>query len=113
FVCLIELNWLTNKSGRWGPYRQASPPPARHRPGARSARLGKCWWEYTADPPLKGIQFFKREVGHVSARLFDSHFWPRACATSNLATPVRAAAPPGAARRAGAAVRHGHAGSER
>ncbi len=24
--------------GRWGPYRQASPPPARHRPGARSAR---------------------------------------------------------------------------
>src|SRR5262245_30590283 len=28
------------KSGRRGPYRQASPPPARHRPGARSARLG-------------------------------------------------------------------------
>src|SRR5262249_52156357 len=26
------------RSGRWGPYRQASPPPARHRPGARSAR---------------------------------------------------------------------------
>src|SRR6476660_3872671 len=26
------------ESGRWGPYRQASPPPARHRPGARSAR---------------------------------------------------------------------------
>src|SRR5262249_33074359 len=26
------------QSGRWGPYRQASPPPARHRPGARSAR---------------------------------------------------------------------------
>src|SRR6185369_2648146 len=25
-------------NGRWGPYRQASPPPARHRPGARSAR---------------------------------------------------------------------------
>src|SRR3954454_8121261 len=28
------------RSGRWGPYRQASPPPARHRPGARSARRG-------------------------------------------------------------------------
>src|SRR4029453_3838523 len=28
----------TNESGRWGPYRQASPPPARHRPGERSAR---------------------------------------------------------------------------
>src|SRR5262245_48255108 len=28
------------KSGRWGPYRQASPPPARRRPGARSARRG-------------------------------------------------------------------------
>src|ERR1700757_1940108 len=26
------------KSSRWGPYRQASPSPARHRPGARSAR---------------------------------------------------------------------------
>src|SRR5262245_23200134 len=29
-----------NNGGRWGPYRQASPPPARHRPGARSARRG-------------------------------------------------------------------------
>src|SRR5262249_13925598 len=28
------------RSGRRGPYRPASPPPARHRPGARSARLG-------------------------------------------------------------------------
>jgi hypothetical protein len=27
-------------SGRWGPYRQVSPPPARHHPGARSGRLG-------------------------------------------------------------------------
>src|SRR5262249_12280745 len=25
-----------------GPYRQASPPPARHRPGARSARRPRC-----------------------------------------------------------------------
>src|SRR3954468_5427514 len=33
---------LLNQSGRWGPYRQASPPPARHRPGARSARRGRC-----------------------------------------------------------------------
>src|SRR5437764_252938 len=30
------------KSGRWGPYRQASPSPARHRPGARSARRERC-----------------------------------------------------------------------
>src|SRR5438067_3244280 len=30
------------RSGRWGPYRQASPPPARHRPGARSARRERC-----------------------------------------------------------------------
>src|SRR5205085_6760568 len=30
------------QSGRWGPYRQASPPPARHRPGARSARRPRC-----------------------------------------------------------------------
>src|SRR5262245_54345063 len=32
------------KSGRWGPYRQAGPPPARHRPGARSARLGDVFF---------------------------------------------------------------------
>src|SRR5215218_4696617 len=30
------------KRGRWGPYRQASPQPARHRPGARSARRERC-----------------------------------------------------------------------
>ena len=30
------------QSGRWGPYRQASPSPARHRPGARSARRERC-----------------------------------------------------------------------
>src|SRR5262249_6602706 len=30
------------ESGRWDPYRQASPPPARHRPGARSARRERC-----------------------------------------------------------------------
>src|SRR5207237_2933013 len=30
------------QNGRWGPYRQASPPPARHRPGARSARRKRC-----------------------------------------------------------------------
>src|SRR5262245_26853544 len=33
---------MATKSGRWGPYRQASPPPARHRPGARSARRERC-----------------------------------------------------------------------
>src|SRR5262249_55939730 len=39
-------SWLRDsdarKSGRWGPYRQASPSPARHRPGARSARWERC-----------------------------------------------------------------------
>src|SRR5438128_8486543 len=34
------MNVCVKKSGRWGPYRQASPPPARHCPGARSARRG-------------------------------------------------------------------------
>src|SRR5262249_53452159 len=31
---------ITRESGRWGPYRQASHPPARHRPapGLRAAR---------------------------------------------------------------------------
>src|SRR5689334_22738649 len=33
---------MATQSGRRGPYRQASPPPARHRPGARSARRGRC-----------------------------------------------------------------------
>jgi hypothetical protein len=30
------------QSGRRGPDRQASPPPARHRPGARTARRMRC-----------------------------------------------------------------------
>ena len=29
---------VDNNYGRWGPYRQASPSPAGHRSGARSAR---------------------------------------------------------------------------
>jgi hypothetical protein len=33
----------TKQGGRWGPYRPASPPPARHRPGARSARRKGLW----------------------------------------------------------------------
>src|SRR5688572_21484382 len=33
---------MKSESGRWGPYRQASPSPARHRPGARSARRERC-----------------------------------------------------------------------
>src|SRR5262245_30290186 len=31
-----------NKNGRRGPYRQASPSPAGHHPGARSARRPRC-----------------------------------------------------------------------
>src|SRR5262249_16751409 len=33
-------NLRLTKSGRRGPNRKACPPPARHRPGARSARRG-------------------------------------------------------------------------
>ena len=41
---VLGSDWwhLLKQSGRWGPYRQASPPPARHRPGARSARRERC-----------------------------------------------------------------------
>src|SRR6266568_968124 len=38
----MAIDRTTAKSGRWGRYRQASPPPARHRPGARSARRERC-----------------------------------------------------------------------
>src|SRR5881227_204832 len=38
----MAIDRTTAKSGQWGPYRQASPPPARHRPGARSARRERC-----------------------------------------------------------------------
>src|SRR5262245_9595326 len=41
------------KNSRWGPYRQASPPPARHRLGARSARRGSRRHP-TADRLLQG-----------------------------------------------------------
>jgi len=30
---------IATESGRWGPYRPASPPPARHRPGAVDATI--------------------------------------------------------------------------
>src|SRR5262245_52817932 len=45
-----------------GPYRQASPPPARHRPGARSARLGDV-------PP-----FYRRQPGKGEGTM-SLHSW--------------------------------------
>src|SRR5262245_23573787 len=44
-----------DKSGRWGPYRQASPPPARHRPGARSARRERWCSHCIADQSSQGV----------------------------------------------------------
>src|SRR5262245_32357727 len=44
------------QSGRWGPYRQASPSPARHRPGARSARQERC----LSIPSQTGREVMKR-----------------------------------------------------
>src|SRR5262249_48861563 len=47
------LNWQggspatpmpTERSGRWGAYREASPPPARPRAGTRSARRLHAHW---------------------------------------------------------------------
>src|SRR5262245_53449589 len=43
------------QSGRWGPYRQASPSPARHRPGARSARRPRCRTHWIADQSSQGV----------------------------------------------------------
>src|SRR5438270_6246598 len=40
--CWARTGRRINEGGRWGPYRQASPPPARHGPGARSARRPRC-----------------------------------------------------------------------
>src|SRR5260370_8160976 len=42
-------------SGGWGAYREASPPPARHRPGARFARRERCSIHCIADQPGKGV----------------------------------------------------------
>src|SRR5262249_5600617 len=55
----------TERSGRWGPYRRASPPPARHRPGARSARRDGRRFDSKAD------RFRKGGLNHV-ANLFAS-----------------------------------------
>src|SRR5262245_55167448 len=44
-----------DESGRWGPYRQASPPPARHRPGARSARRERWCSHCIADQSSQGV----------------------------------------------------------
>src|SRR5262249_24918603 len=42
-MCWVRIGRVdSRKGGRWGPYRQASPSPDRHRPGARSARRDDC-----------------------------------------------------------------------
>src|SRR5262249_26210043 len=56
--------WFLKNSGRWGPYRQASPPPARHRPGARSARQGEC--------PIS-----PRTTSPNETNMFLQHLWQR------------------------------------
>src|SRR5262245_25655210 len=56
----------TNESGRWGPYRQASSPPARHRPGARSARRERC---LSILSQTKGRETMKRSSSAASLAL--------------------------------------------
>src|SRR5262249_35027639 len=41
---------------RWGHYRQANHPPARHSPGARSARREGCPAIPFADQPCMGVR---------------------------------------------------------
>src|SRR5262245_5047905 len=69
--CREEVEIQT--SGRWGPYRQASPPPARHRPGARSARRERCPTRSIADHiaeeiPMWFNNFFKALTSTSSRR---------------------------------------------
>src|SRR5262245_54727958 len=48
-------SYFQTKNGRWGPYRQASPSPTRHRPGARSARRQRCCFPCIADQSSQGV----------------------------------------------------------
>src|SRR5262245_4117993 len=48
-------SYFQTKNGRWGPYRQASPSPARHRPGARSARRQRWCFPCIADQSSQGV----------------------------------------------------------
>src|SRR2546430_520137 len=53
---------MSKQSGRWGPYRQASPPPARHRPGARSARRERCLSIVTRTEGVFTMRLMKQSV---------------------------------------------------
>src|SRR5262249_32264956 len=70
-------------SGRWGPYRQASSPPARHRPGARSARRERC---HSIVSQTKWRNSMKRHSSAVSLAL-------AVFAVVGLAGPVSAGEP--------------------
>src|SRR5262249_17766717 len=73
-----ETNWfldspwvcasVVQESGRWGPYRQASPPPARHRPGARSARRQRWCFHCIADQSSQGVFAMRTSSWLRSAR---------------------------------------------
>src|SRR5205823_5309469 len=57
----------SKQSGRRGPYRQASPPPARHRPGARPARRQRC---HSIRPQAEGeftMRLMKKSLLRVEA----------------------------------------------
>src|SRR5262249_33717034 len=62
-MCSVRIGRVGNrKSGRWGPDRQASPPPARHRPGARSARRPRCRFPWRADPSERRFLMWLRSL---------------------------------------------------
>src|SRR5262245_51539888 len=63
-------SYFQTKNGRWGPYRQASPSPARHRPGARSARRQRCCFPCIADQSSQGVFAMRMSSWLRSARSF-------------------------------------------
>src|SRR5262249_3602923 len=68
-----EATTLDRRSpGRGGPYRQAAPPPARHRPGARSARRPRCYFHPIADRGAC-LMATRKPIRSTSSRRFTPH----------------------------------------
>ena len=92
------------KSGRWGPYRQASPPPARHRP-ALGLRAG---WALVILPQTPEGDDHDRFSFRPQVEQLDGRCLPiasPAAPVGGAARPVAVGSPP-AARAAGAPEQH-------
>src|SRR5438105_5415126 len=102
----MTIDRAAKESGRWGPYRQASPPPARHRPGARFARRERC-------PAI--LSQTTRRVSHVvqeSVQVANYHFVTSATGSPSIVPTAEHVQPFGDDEEGGAGADDGSRSGE-